>query len=68
MARKSRTEKNMAILNDLTKQEEIIEEPEEKIEKKKTIKHKSFTCECGMHVELYGEAEENKCLRCRDEK
>jgi hypothetical protein len=58
----SKSEKDAALINVMMRKD-IEEEPgiEENTIK---MKHNHFTCKCGMHVELYGEAEQKVCSKC----
>jgi hypothetical protein len=61
----TKAEKDSALINIMMKkdvEEETIEVAE--TEKKVEVKDKHFICKCGMHVTLYGEAEQRKCSRC----
>jgi hypothetical protein len=62
MAKLSHTEKNKKMLDNMFKKDE--EEIRVEETPKKSLTHSHFTCKCGMHVELFGEAEQKKCSRC----
>jgi hypothetical protein len=59
----TKTEKDAALLNIMMKKE-VEEEPEIVEETIKTVKDKHFVCKCGMHVTLYGDAEQTVCSKC----
>jgi len=61
----TKAEKDAALINVMMRKEVDEEIPE--VENKVKVKDKHFVCKCGMHVTLYGEAEQTKCSRCLSE-
>jgi hypothetical protein len=62
----TKAEKDAALLN-LMMKKEVEEEPEVVEEHVKAVKDKHFVCKCGMHVTLYGDAEQTVCSKCLEE-